>query len=259
MSVRADEPRDLSRALNQTSNGTPLKFKTALELDRELWTKCSVEEWQRLMENTLRPIYSSEIPKGEKVAYYNQQVKEKEVIIDGQRYVDARVRGTLGGDRLDYQGATSANTADYTLFKTLISATLHDVKYVDPNTRFISIDAVDYYLYSPMEEPAYMMVPIADIPEEIVDAYNLKKRAHNGKAYFKVLMSMYGHPAAGRLANKLLFKTIGHAGYYEDPIIPALIKHETRPTIGGLVVDDCGLKVRCKEDALHLINAIETV
>jgi len=61
----------------------------------------------------LHPIWSSEIPQGTKVAYYNQQVKEKEVLVDGISYVDARVRGTIGGDKLNFEGATSANTADY--------------------------------------------------------------------------------------------------------------------------------------------------
>jgi hypothetical protein len=66
---------------------------------------------------------------------------------------------------------------------------------------------------------------------------------------------MYGHPVSGRLSNKLFFKTIESEWYNEDPIVPAIIKqHKTLPTtLGGLVVDDCGLKVRCKEDALHFI------
>ena len=152
LAIRASSPRDDSRALNQTKHGKPLKYRTALELDRELWTNASEEEWNRLLENTLRPIWSSEIPQGTKVAYYNQQVKEKEVLVDGIRFVEARVRGTIGGDKLEFKGATSANTADYVIFKNIISGTLHDVKYVDPETRFINTDMVDFYLASPMED-----------------------------------------------------------------------------------------------------------
>ena len=259
LSIRSSTPKDESRALNLTKQGRPLKYKTALELDRVLWTKCSEEEWNRLLENTLHPIWSSEIPQGTKVAYYNQQVKEKEVLIDGVSYVDARVRGTIGGDKLGFEGATTANTADYVIFKNIISATLHDVKYVNPDTRFINTDMVDFYLASPMEEAAYMMVLLKDIPMSIVNDYDLTKRARHGKVYFKVLLTMYGHPASGRLSNKLFFKTIESAGYYEDPIIPAIIRHVSLPTVGGLVVDDCGLKVRCKDDALHFINAVEKV
>ena len=58
----------------------------------------------------------------------------------------------------------------------LISATLHDVKFIDPETRFINTDMVDFYLASPMEEAAYMMVLLKDIPMSIVNDYDLSKR-----------------------------------------------------------------------------------
>ena len=49
---------------------------------------------------------------------------------------------------------------------------------------------VDFYLASPMEEPAYMMVPLKDIPMPIINAYELTKRAKHEKVYFKVLLTM---------------------------------------------------------------------
>ena len=259
LAIMASEPRDLNRAPNQTASGKPLKFNSAMELDPILWSACDAEEWHRLLENTLRPVYFNEIPKGTKVAYYNKQIKEKVKTIDGKEFIEARVRGTLGGNVLDYKGATSANTAEYPLIMTILAAVLHDVKFVDPNTRFVTLDMVDYYLYSPMEILSFMMVLLKDIPIEIVEAYDLKKRAIHGKIYFKVLMSMYGHPAAGHLAQRLFMKTIKPAGYYEDAIISCLIKHDTRTTCGGLIVDDIGLKVKCEEDVLHLVEAIEKV
>jgi hypothetical protein len=110
-----------------------------------------------------------------------------------------------------------------------------------------------------MEEPAYIAVPLKDIPASIIKTYNLTKKASNNKTYFKVVMTMYGHPVAGLLSNKHLFKTIKEAGYYEDSRVPCLLKHETRSTIGAIVVDDIGLKVRSKDDVMHLVNAIEKV
>ena len=259
LSIRATLPRDKNRALNQTSNGQPLNFKKAKEIDPELWIKCDVEEWHRLLQNTARPIYRSEIPKGEVISYYSKQVKEKLIKVDDEEYIDARVRGTYGGDRCNYKGPTSCNTAEYPLIKTLLSATLHDVKFIDSDTRFVNIDATDFYIFTPLEEPAYMGVPVKEIPQEIVIEYDLMKRAHNGMVYFKIVQSMWGHPVAGRLANKHLFKTIEPEGYYEDNLVPCLLKHKTKPTIGAVVVDDIGLKVRCKEDVMHLVNAIEKV
>jgi hypothetical protein len=259
LSIRSNTPKDPNRALNQTVGGQPLNFKRAKAIDPELWIKCDEEEWHRLMENTLIPIRRNEVPPGQIVSYYNKQVKEKLVKIYDVNFVDARVRGTYGGDRTKYEGPTSTHTAEYPLIKTLFSAVLHDVKYVDPDTRFVNIDMTDFYIYTPMEEPAYMSVPLKDIPESIIIAYDLRRRSTNDIAYFKVVMSMYGHPASGYLSNKHLFKTIEAAGYYEDSLVPCMLKHKTKPTIGAIVVDDIGLKVRSKDDVLHLVKAIEQV
>jgi hypothetical protein len=230
-----------------------------MELDPDLWRACDEEEWHRLLENTLRPVHHHQVPKSEKIAYYNKQVKEKLKVIDGQEFIEARVRGTLGGNVLDYKGPTSTNTADYTLVKILWSAVLHDIKHVDPETFFVNLDMVDFYLGAPMEIVSYMMVPLKDIPAAIVEAYGLSKWAIHGKVHFKILMSLYGHPAAGYLANRLLVKTILPDGYYEDPNIPCLFKHETRSTMASLVVDDFGVKANSIEDVMHLVNSISKV
>ena len=92
--------------------------------------------------------------------------------------------------------------------KCLWSAVLSDVKHRDPSTRCVNLDMTDYYLYASLEEPGYMAVPMNDISPEIVTAYDLAKYASKGKLYFRVQMSMNGHPAAGLLANKLFWKTI---------------------------------------------------
>lgn len=110
-----------------------------------------------------------------------------------------------------------------------------------------------------MEKPGYMRVPLKDIPIDIVDQYGLAKFAIAGLVHFKVMMSMYGHQAAGHLANKLLIKTIEPEGYYEDPIVPCLIKHKSLPTIGCLVVDDLGLKINSEENLIHIVKSIEKV
>jgi hypothetical protein len=258
-SIRSNNPKDPNRGLNQTKEGQPLNFRKAMKLDPELWLKADEEEWHRLLENTLIPIKRNIIPPNESITYYNKQIKEKLVTIDDKNYVDARVRGTLGGDRTNYEGKTSTHTAEYPFIKILFSAVLHDVKHIDPNTRFVNIDMTDFYLKSPMEEPAYIAVPFKDIPDSIIKQYNLKQTATNEKAYFKVMMTMYGHPVSGYLSNKHLFKTIEPEGYYEDAMVPCMLKHKTRSTIGAIVVDDIGLKVRSNDDVLHLVNAIEKV
>jgi hypothetical protein len=110
-----------------------------------------------------------------------------------------------------------------------------------------------------MEKPAYIRHKLSDIPAVIVEQYGLAKYAIQGFINFEVVMSMYGHPASGRLANKLLMKTIETEGYYEDQLVPCLIKHKTLPTIGALVVDDLGLKVSGEANLMHIVRAIEKV
>ena len=67
---------------------------------------------------------------------------------------------------------------------------------------------------------------------------------------------MYGHPAAGRLANALLINTLKTGDYYEDKLTPCLFHHKTRPTKFALVVDDFGIKYSSKDDLDHLVNWI---
>ena len=192
LSITASKPKDPNRTLNQTVDGQPLNFNKAIKMDPDLWIQCDEEEWHRLLENTLIPVRLSEIPKNNNITYYNRQIKEKLKVIDDVEYVHARVRGTLGGDKINYEGLTSTHKAEYFLIKTLFSAVLHDVKYVDPETRFYNIDLVDFYLQSPMETPAYISVPLKDIPRAIIDTYGVYRRPSNSNAYFKVVTTMYG-------------------------------------------------------------------
>ena len=113
-----------------------------------------IEEYHRLFESgTLLPIYYNQIPDSERrnVAYYNQQVKEKIRLIDDHEFIEARVRGTFGGNVFRYDGPVSTNTAAYSTVKLLLNSTLSDNWLKDKNTRFASIDLVDHYLSTPLE------------------------------------------------------------------------------------------------------------
>jgi len=50
------------------------------------------------------------------------------------------------------------------------------------------------------------------------------------KILFEVNGSMYGHPAAGRIVQHEFITLMIKHGYYEDPNVPCLFKHITRPT-----------------------------
>ena len=67
---------------------------------------------------------------------------------------------------------------------------------------------------------------------------------------------MYGLPAAGILANKLLKLRLAKEGYLELPHTPGLWKHVSRPISFTLVVDGFGIKYVGKEHADHLLAVL---
>ena len=109
-----------------------------------------------------------------------------------------------------------------------------------------------------MERYEYMRIHLRDIPNEIIEAYNLLAIADtDGYAYVEIRKGMYGLPQAGILANKLLQKRLANHGYYPTKHTPGLWRHKTRPISFTLVVDDFGIQYVGKEHALHLLNALE--
>ena len=86
--------------------------------DKDLWLQAHGEELTRLIEQGRgRFIRRSAVPKGKQVTYYNPQVKIK--MKNG--VPDRRVRGTIGGDKLDAFGPTRANTAALEMIRLFIN------------------------------------------------------------------------------------------------------------------------------------------
>ena len=68
---------------------------------------------------------------------------------------------------------------------------------------------------------------------------------------------MFGLPQVGLIAQQLLEECLAKKGYHQSKIVPRLWKHETRDICFTLVVDDFVIKYTKKENAQHLINAIQ--
>jgi hypothetical protein len=68
---------------------------------------------------------------------------------------------------------------------------------------------------------------------------------------------MYGLPQSGIIANDLLTARLKPKGYYQCRHTPGLWRHQWRPVLFSLVVDDFGIKFVGKQHADHLVNAIE--
>jgi hypothetical protein len=120
------------------------------------------------------------------------------------------------------------------------------------------VDIKDFYLNTPMTCFEYMQIKISDIPEEIIDKYNLHEIAmEDGYVYCKIRKGVYGLPQASIIAHELLTERLAKHGYHQSKIILGLWMHEARPTTFTLVVDDFAINIMSKNDADHFINVLK--
>ncbi len=67
--------------------------------------------------------------------------------------------------------------------------------------KFMSIDISKFYLNTPLPRYEYMNLKLTDIPQEVINEYNLAPKAtKEGYVYIEVRKGMYGLPQAGLLA-----------------------------------------------------------
>ena len=68
---------------------------------------------------------------------------------------------------------------------------------------------------------------------------------------------MYGLPQAGIISQQLLEMRLAVHGYHQSTTTPSLWRHDMCPICFTLVVDDFGVKYVNKDNAEHLLNAIQ--
>ena len=260
--VIAKEPRSGSRELNLTEAGKPITMGYVLgNIHKTYWEEAQVEEFSRLLDShTIKHVYKDSIPREHRknISYYNERAREKTKIIDGKEHIEYRVRGTFGGDHRKYPGAVSSNTAEYPVVKMLLNSVVSDVRNKDKDTRFSTLDLVDFYIGTELEnhdDPDYFKIKASKVPIAICQKYNISPD-NDDYIYFRLDKCLYGHAVAGRLSNQELVKLLKVAGYYESDLVPCLFKHESRQISFSLIVDDLGVKHTNTEDIQHLIDAI---
>ena len=138
-----------------------------------------------------------------------------------------------------------------TTFKILVNSTLST-----PGAKWLGLDVKNYYLGTPMANYEYMFIPLNQIPQEIIDHYDLHNIVHKGKVYIEIRRGMYGLPQAGILAETQLIHFLGKYGYSPVTHTPGLWRHQWRPIAFCLVVDDFGVKYVGREHADHLIQCL---
>ena len=89
----------------------------------------------------------------------------------------------------------------------------------------MTADIKDFYLNTEMEHYEYMRLPIALLPQEIIDQYHLQDKVHNGYVYVEIRKGMYGLPQAGIIANKKLKLHLAKHGYHPTAHTPGLWTH----------------------------------
>ena len=157
------------------------------------------------------------------------------------------VRLTVGGNLINYPFELTMRTADMVSSKILWNSTTST-----KGVRFAGADIKNMYLNTPMDQYEYMQMPLALIPLDIIEHYNLREKALHGYVYIEIRRGMNGLPQAGILANKLLKTRLARHGYSEQPHTPGLWNHTSRPVWFNLAVDEFGIKYIGDKNLQHL-------
>jgi hypothetical protein len=98
-------------------------------------------------------------------------------------------------------------------------------------------------------------MPIALLPADIIDHYNLRKKAIDGYVYMEIWKGIYGLPQAGIL-EQTTQKWLARHGYFKQFHTPGLCKHVSRPIWFNLCMDDVSIKYIGQENLQHLYDVL---
>jgi hypothetical protein len=167
--------------LNVNPDGSPLTFQTAVRgIERPNWKMAEDIEISRLLDTTtMHPIllHQQLVDRREDTTYYNPKPKEK---YDDDMNKVYRIRGTAGGDRINYDGPTKANTAALSTVKILLQSVVSD------DANFMTLDIKDFYLMTPLPWPEYLRIPLKFQSKSILDKHNLRPFIHNNSILFEI-------------------------------------------------------------------------
>jgi hypothetical protein len=103
-----------------------------------------------------------------------------------------------------------------------------------------------------------MQLKLSDKPADVIKHYKLNEIATPDRyIYCKIQKGMCGLPQAGIIAQDLLVDQLKLHGYSQSKTTPGLWRHNFRPIVFSLVVDNFGVKYVGKENAQHLLNTIQ--
>ena len=214
-------PAMANHVLNLNPDGSPITWATVIKGDHGTeWLRSMTTEFDRLFDlNCWHAIFRHELPPGIVPTYLSKAVREKLKNPDnGEPYVERRVRGALGGDRVWSEGITRCNTAEIDVIKAFLNSVVSD------NSDFFTLDIANFYLGTPLPkgQEAYVKVPAHLFSDDILDRRNLRQYIHDGHILLCATQAMYGLRNAGRLSKEYLDRLLVARGYYEDTLVPCL-------------------------------------
>ena len=132
-----------------------------------------------------------------------------------------RTRLTVGGDRLEYNGKTSTETAGLETIKIHLNSTIST-----KDAKYAAADIGNFYTNSKLESSKYMRIHLSQIPQEIIDEYDvIQYMESDGYVYVEITGAMYGLAQSGRIANQDLRKHLAKYRYNPTRMTPGLWKH----------------------------------
>ena len=118
----------------------------------------------------------------------------------------------MGGNLINYQDDVGTPTANLLLIKIFLNSVVSTWR-----AKFAGADLANFYLVTPLKQPEYAKIKLADVPEEVIKEYNLHQYATpDGWVYIKVSRGMYGLPQAGSLGHDLLEQWLNKEGYFQS-------------------------------------------
>ena len=143
------------QAINPDTGKSAEYLELLKSSEGDLWEESNCEEIGRLAQglgegssipkgtNTIFFMERDKVPKGRSITYLRCVVADRP-----EKPQPRRVRWTVGGNLVDYDGDCSTKTADITTTKLLINSVLST-----PNAKHMTLDLKDFYLGTPMQPP----------------------------------------------------------------------------------------------------------
>ena len=97
------------------------------------------------------------------------------------------------------------------------------------------------YLETPLDQFEYMKIPIALLPNNKIEHYQLQEKVFDGYVYMEIHKGMYRLLQAGILANKFLKEQLARHRYFKQPHTPGQWKHASCSVWFNLCVDNFGI------------------